>query len=239
MPFTNRFSTPTSVTLVGGLAVSACLVQAEPKQNQKEKGQEKTNQAQGDDWEPLIPKEGLAGWHSKPGKTKDLWQNTGGTIVGENPDEAGSTLWTDKAFDNFELILEFKTPSEDYDSGIFLRGKSHQVQIGISRSRDRDLTGSIYAPKDGRGGYPAKFEEVKKVHKPGKWNKLRIVARGQRIRTFLNGEPAVDYKAKTLPEKGPIGLQLHPNIHIKVLFSDIRLRKLDEQGGANTNDSAE
>lgn len=182
-----------------------------------------------DDGRPIIPEAGLTGWHVADDAHEDHWANVEGVIVGENADERGSILWTDEAFSDFEVTLEYQTDDEDYDSGIFLRADSHQVQIGISRSLQRDMTGCIYAPADGKGGYPGTTDDetIREHHRANAWNTLRIVVRGKRIQTFLNGEPFVDYLADTIPAEGPIGLQLHQGVHMKIRFREVRVRALE------------
>ncbi|EMI19445.1 secreted protein containing DUF1080 [Rhodopirellula maiorica SM1] len=164
----------------------------------------------------------LKGWHTKPNEFASHWTASDGMIIGDNPDKKGSVLWTDDDFADFELVVEFKTDSPDYDSGVFLHGDSHQVQIGISRSLKVDLTACIYAPVDKQGSYPAKSDKVKTVHKPGQWNTLRMVVNGKRIQTFLNDVPFVAYNAIRFPEKGKIGLQLHGGVHQKMLFRNFK-----------------
>lgn len=175
---------------------------------------------------PIFNGEDLTGWKCEPPELKDHWQVKDGVLVGENPDKKGSNLWTTREFTDFELTLSYKALSEDYDTGVFVRAGSHQVQIGISRSLQKDMTACIYAPKDGDGSYPAQSDKVAEVHRVGEWNELRIVVQGSRIQTFLNGVPFVDYTAKTLVPKGPIGVQLHGGVHMKALFRDIRLKDL-------------
>lgn len=176
---------------------------------------------------PLIGV-GLAGWHVDA-EHAGHWSNEDGTILGENENQRGSILWTDGAYGDFELTVEYQTDDEDYDSGIFLRADSHQVQIGISRSLQRDMTGCIYAPADGKGGYPGTTDDetIEEHHRLGEWNTLRIVVMGKRIRTFLNGEPFVDYEADTIPAAGPIGLQLHQGVHMKMRFRNIRVLEIE------------
>jgi hypothetical protein len=164
------------------------------------------------------------GWRCDPADKEGHWKAEDGMIVGENADKKGSVLWTRKDYTDFEFELEYMTPSKDYDSGVFARGTSHQVQIGVSRSLKKDLTACIYAPKDKQGKYPAQSDKVAAVHKLGEWNKLRIVVRGKRIQTFLNGEAFVDYEGKTIKDRGPVGLQLHGGVHMKMLFRNINLR---------------
>ncbi|MBN2450105.1 MAG: DUF1080 domain-containing protein [Lentisphaeria bacterium] len=168
----------------------------------------------------------LGGWQCKPEASADHWRVEDGQIVGENADSKGSVLWTTSEYTDFDLELEFLTPSIDYDSGVFVRGTSHQVQIGISRSLKKDLTGCIYAPKDKAGSYPAVSDKVATVHQPGQWNTLRVVLRGKRMQTFLNGEAFVDYEGRTIPERGPIGLQLHGGVHMRMQFRSLRLQDL-------------
>jgi len=180
----------------------------------------------GDGWVSLIPEDGLDGWSTK---NKDqYWRLEDGMIVGENKDKAESRLWTDEDFGDYELIVQYKTPSDDYDGGVFVRGTSHQVQIGVSRSLKRDLTACLYCPKDGNGKYPQQpHRRVKANHKLGEWNTLRIVTRGKQITTYLNGVMINDYKAVKYPDKGKIGLQLHGGVHMKMLFKTVKIREIE------------
>ena len=188
--------------------------------------------AEDEGWVNLIPEageEGIAGWSVGNERGADHWALTDGVIVGENEDRAGSILWTEGEYTDFELIVEYRTPSQDYDSGIFLRGPSHQVQIGISRSLRRDMTACIYAPRDGQGGYPGQNDNVEDLHNIGEWNTMRMVVTGNRIRTFLNGEAVVDYEARTIPDQGRIGLQLHANVHMVMEFRVVRVREIEAE----------
>ena len=168
----------------------------------------------------------LDGWTCTPEEVSGHWRVEEGMLVGENPDQLASILWTTGQFGNFELEMEYMTPSGDYDSGVFLRGESHQVQIGISRSLQKDMTGCIYAPVDEQGSYPAQTDKIAEFHRAGEWNHLRIMVSGNRIQTFLNGEPFVDYQAVRIPEEGPVGLQLHAGVHMVIQFRNIRIREL-------------
>ena len=170
----------------------------------------------------------LDGWEiSDPKVGADQWLVKDGTIVAENKGGAGTDLWTKKKYQNFEFNLEYKTLSEDYDTGVFLRGGDPQVQIGISGSLKIDLTACVYAPADKKGSYPInKNKEVVKLNKVGDWNSLRIILEGKRIQTFLNGEPINDYKSASIKDNGPIGLQIHKGRKMKVQFRDITVQEL-------------
>lgn len=168
----------------------------------------------------------LDGWESSPAERLEDWKVVGNEIVGANPHEKGSILWTTKMYKDYDLTLDYITETEHYDTGVFLRGESHQVQVGISGSLKKDMTGCIYAPKDKNGSYPAQTDKIAEFHKVGEWNTLRIINTGKRIQTFLNGEPFVDYEGIVIPEEGPIGLQLHPGVNMKVRFKNIAIKEL-------------
>jgi hypothetical protein len=176
----------------------------------------------------LFNGENLDGWECEPAELISDWGVENGELVGENTGEEASLLWTTRSFRDFEAELEYITLSEDYDTGLFLRGMSHQAQIGISRSLQKDMTGCIYAPKDEQGSYPGQTDKVAEFHKIGEWNHLKVIMRGKQIQTILNGEPFVDYVAVNIPDEGPVGLQLHGGVHMKVKFRNITLRELSE-----------
>ena len=161
-----------------------------------------------------------------PPELSSEWRAENGEILGENISEEGSIIWTTKHFRDFEVEFEYMTLSDDYDSGLFLRGESHQVQIGISRSLQVDLTGCIYAPVDELGSYPGKTDKVAEFHKLGEWNHMKVIIQGKRIQTFLNGEPFVDYQAINIVDEGPVGLQLHGGVHMEMKFRKVRLHEL-------------
>jgi len=172
----------------------------------------------------------LDGWECDPQENASHWiVKEGGILVGENPDQEASMLWTRDAFKDYELELEYQTLTDDYDTGVFPRGEGHQVQIGISRSLKRDMTACIYAPKDEKGAYPGQTDKVEEFHKVGDWNHLRVIVQGKRLQTFLNGEPFVDYEGITINESGPIGLQLHGGVHMAVQFRNIKIREFSEE----------
>lgn len=177
----------------------------------------------------LFDGKSLDGWKCDPEELTSHWKAEDGELVGENPDEQASILWTTEEYQDFEVELEYITQSKDYDSGLFLRGMSHQVQIGISRSLQKDLTGCIYAPIDNQGSYPGQTDKVETFHRVGEWNHLKVILKGNRIQTFLNGEPFVDYRALNLVSEGPIGLQLHGGVHMDIKFRNVRIREIERE----------
>ena len=174
----------------------------------------------------LFDGKSLEGWKCDPVEQAADWKAVDGELLGENPTEKASIIWTTNSYRDFEVECEYITLSDDYDTGLFIRGLTHQVQIGISRSLQKDMTACIYAPQDEQGSYPGQTDKVEANHKVGDWNHLKVVATGKRIQTFLNGEPMVDYTGVVLVDEGPIGLQLHGGVHMAVKFRNIKVREL-------------
>jgi hypothetical protein len=174
----------------------------------------------------LFDGKSLEGWECDPLEQAGDWKAVDGELLGENPGEHTSIIWTDRKFRDFEVELEYIALVDDYDTGIFIRGLTHQVQIGISRSLQKDMTACIYAPEDEKGSYPGQTDKVADIHKMGEWNHLKVIVTGLRIQTLLNGEPMVDYTGIALVDEGPIGLQLHGGVHMSVKFKNIKVREL-------------
>ncbi len=170
--------------------------------------------------------EDLTGWR-EPAPNK-WWSVENGILVGrQDPDQEGSVLKTEREYENLIFQGDFKFAG-DVDSGIFLRkGEKWQCQIGVSRKLKRDMTCSIYSSLD--GGYPHRAKGVESLLRKGEWNRIRILAREQRFRIWLNGKLVLDCLDARFPGAGPIGLQVHPNVPgMQVMFRNIRARSLGQ-----------
>lgn len=152
----------------------------------------------------------------------NIWWTAGNGILSakSGPDKKGSILWTEKEYDDFIVQADFKMGEGTVDSGIFLRSEDQQIQIGISGSLKRDLTGSPYVPGK---GYPVEAEGVKDLLKADGWNTMKVQAINNVYTVWLNGQEVVTYTAENAPEKGPIGLQLHPGNEMTIDFRNIRV----------------
>ena len=121
------------------------------------------------------------------------------------------------------------------------RVHGYQVEIDMDAVRGRMWTGGIYDearrgwlfPADGEKGAQglAFSEQGRKVSKNGEWNKLRIVARGASIKTWLNGEPRAAITDSLTP-RGLIALQVHgvgadtAKVGLKVWFRSVRIKPI-------------
>ena len=152
------------------------------------------------------------------------WSVEDGNIWAKSdPAKKGSILWTKKAYGNFVLEGDFLMGDGVVDSGFFLRSEQDQIQIGISGSQKRDLTASPYIPGK---GYPVEAKGVKDLLKTDDWNKMKIQLVDQTYTVWLNGQEVMTYSSENMPEKGPIGLQLHPNNEMTVAFRNLKIGEL-------------
>jgi Domain of Unknown Function (DUF1080) len=127
------------------------------------------------------------------------------------------------------------------------RVHGYQVEIDMDAARGRMWSGGIYDearrgwlfPADGEKGKQGMTfsEQGRKVSKPGEWNKLRIVAVGPSIKTWLNGEPRAQITDGLTP-RGLIALQVHgvgndaAKTGLKVCFRNIRIKPIANTASA-------
>ena len=167
--------------------------------------------------------EDLSGWEVP--EDNIWWKVEDGILnVESGPEQKGSTLWTKAEYGNFVMEFEFKMGKGTVDSGVYLRNSKEQIQIGISGSLKRDMTGSPYI--SGKG-YPVEAEGVKELLDVDGWNAMTIVAKGDDYTVWLNGDFVMQYESESAIEKGPIGMQLHGHRDMSIQYRDIRIAELD------------
>ncbi|MDA0196279.1 MAG: DUF1080 domain-containing protein [Bacteroidetes bacterium] len=143
--------------------------------------------------------------------------------VKSGPDQKGSILWTEKQYSNFIIETEFLMGDGIIDSGIFVRTEDVQIQIGISGSLKRDMTGSPYIPGK---GYPVEANGVKELLKLKDWNTFKVEAIGNNYKVWLNGQQVLNYESEDGLVSGPIGLQLHPGKIMAIDFRNIKIAEI-------------
>jgi len=153
-----------------------------------------------------------------------LWIVRDGVLTGRsNAKKQGSVLWTKKKFRDFTLEFEFRMEGAG-DSGVFLRSLNEQIQIGVSRSLKRDMTGSPYIGT--KRGYPVEAKQAHAIVEKGGWIPMKIEANGDRYRVWIAGKQVLDYRSDTAVPEGSVGLQVHPGVEMKIEFRNLKLRKL-------------
>ena len=169
--------------------------------------------------EPIFNGRDLAGW-SSPDMEK-FWRVENGVLVGENnPEMKGHYLWTEKSYGDFVLEFEVRWTGE-VDTGVEFRVPHIQLQLGVSRSLKRDMSGSVYTGKYPEAG---QAKDAAKLLKPfPEWNHYRLEAKGPVFTVAINGQPAVNYTDEKFIGPGPLGLQLHQGVKMKVEYRNIRV----------------
>ena len=182
----------------------------------------------------------LTGWTAKGGKAK--FEVKDGAIVGTVvPDTPSTYLCTTKDdFGDFIFTAELKW-EVNLNSGVMFRASSRQKgkqeevfgpqaeMEGITG--DRRWSGGVYGQSCGGYFYPLWLEEheaVRSAMKPKDWNRITIFAKGNVVKTWLNGVPAAHWVGDGTYAKGFFGLQVHKAKAGQVMFRNIRVKELDE-----------
>ena len=170
----------------------------------------------------------LTGWE-KYGT--ELWYvDDAGNLVSESgPDKKYGYLATREYYDDFDLTVEFKQVANG-NSGLFFRSfveppvKVHGWQCEVA-PRNHDTAG-IYDPTAAAGCRPSPTRKSRSS-KRASGTRCACASRGDRVQTWLNGEPMVDFRdAKIGAAQGRIALQIHDGGGIKVLWRNFRLETL-------------
>ncbi|MEQ9290234.1 MAG: DUF1080 domain-containing protein [Cyclobacteriaceae bacterium] len=183
-----------------------------------------------------------------------IWSVEDGCIVGqttpENQIEQNTFLIYQVPFSDFELTFKYKIIGGN--SGVQYRAKVLDEQQFVVGGYQADMeaginhSGILYEEK-GRGILAKRGEEVA-IGADGKkdinqfaeskdiqakinmeqWNDYRIVAVGERLQHFINGNKTIDVTDKETGKRADSGifaLQVHKGPDMKVFFKDLKLVK--------------
>ena len=201
-------------------------------------------------WVELFDGETLNGWVQRNGFA--TYRVEDGTIVGRTSEGSpNSFLCTTTHFGDFELEFEVKV-ADELNSGVMIRssqksessgeGRNNragrvygpQVEIEASGAKGAEA-GYVYGEATGRGWLTPEERLVpRKSMRDGEWNAYRIVAKGPRIQTWINGKPIEDLTDRQSFDNHPggfIGLQVHGvrkgTGPFEVAWRNIRIRPLN------------
>ena len=221
--------------------------------------------AETNQWTPLFNGKDLTGWHQVGGKA-DYQVEDGSIVGRAVASTPNSFLCTDREYGDFVLEYEFKvdprlnsgvqfrsnisdTPTVYQVDGKEIkvpanRFHGYQAEIDPDPKRNRMWSTGIYDESRRGWLYPGALggdkeafsEQGRETLKPNGWNKVRIVAIGSSISTWLNGVPRASINDDLSPS-GLIGLQVHniPNkelVGAMVQWRNIRILEVspDEAG---------
>ena len=198
-------------------------------------------------WIDLFDGKTLDGWTVRGGAA--TYEVRDGAIVGTTVDGSPNTFLCRGPFGDFELEFDVKcdkalnsgvqirshvyekdTPQESNPKRIRKAGEVYGYQCEIDRAED-GVAGNFWD----EGRRTKWLDDLS--NKPGAvaafknddWNHYRIVAQGDRIRSWVNGVACADFRDAT-DASGFIGLQVHGikkgTGPYKVSWKNIRLREL-------------
>ncbi len=164
----------------------------------------------------LFNGENLEGWTQRNGTA--TYVVDGDSIVGKTSEGSpNSFLCTEKLYGDFELMFEVKVDTA-LNSGVQIRSQSEgdkpegrvngpQVEISLDK-----MAGYVYGESAGGWMTPDADRKPHDHFKDGEWNAYRIVAKGNRIQTWINDHQISDLNHEERYQshpKGFIGLQVH------------------------------
>lgn len=187
-------------------------------------------------WKNLIIDNTLQGWNIKGGAS--TYEVKDGVITGTTGKNTPNTfLTTNEYYGDFILELEYLV-DPNANSGIQIRsnsfpeynnGRVHGYQVEIDPS-ERAWSGGIF--EEGKRGWLNDLEDntaAKKAFKQNDWNKYRIEAIGDTIKTWINGVPAA-HLIDSETASGFIGLQVHRGkTGTQIKWKNIRIISKDAQ----------
>jgi len=187
----------------------------------------------------------LDGWESRE---TSLWKVEDGCLTGGDEVQKiphNDFLCSRKSFSNFVLRLKIKLTGDPktgmINSGIQIRTQrnpaghevcGYQADYGepawYAGIYDEGRRNKTIAPADMNVVHPA-------IHL-WDWNDYEIRAEGNRIRTWINGVPGVDFTETdpNIPQDGILGIQLHGGGNAKVQVKDVFIEELPPTPNAPT-----
>jgi len=190
-------------------------------------------------FEPLFNGKDLNDWTPKGGTC--TFEVKDGCIVGTcGPGSPSTYLCTDATdFADFIFTCDMKW-EVDGNSGVMFRARERtnsdgtvtlfgpQAEMEGFRT-GRGWSGGIYGQSCGGFFYPlwlVEHREARGALKQG-WNRLTVSARGNVVKTWVNGVPAAHWVDNGSYPKGCFGLQIHKGKQGTILWKNVRIKTLD------------
>ena len=195
----------------------------------------------------LFDGKSIEGWKIRSGIA--TYRVEDGAIVGTTVEGSGNTfLCTERDYGDFVLEFEVKCDPA-LNSGVQIRSHAYDKDTEVTiegrkrkHAADRVFGYQVEIAANGTAGRvydearrgrwldePEPSAEAKAAFKPEDWNRYRVIAQGDRIRTFVNGVPVAEVRDGT-DATGFIGLQVHGikkgTGPFSVRWRNIRIREL-------------
>ena len=185
----------------------------------------------------------LAGWEGDATWWRvEAGEIRGGSLTTKVP--KNFFLATEKSYQNFDLRVKLRLTGTGFvNSGIQMRSvrvPNSSEMSGYQVDYGKGWYGKIY-DESRRNKVIAQSKDAAAVLaavKEGEWNEYRILAEGNRIRSWVNGVPALDYleTEPNIAADGKIGIQIHSGGMAEIQAKDITIEELPPTPGALTWD---
>jgi Domain of Unknown Function (DUF1080) len=171
----------------------------------------------------LFNGQNLEGWEVYG---TEKWTITEGLLNCESGPEKGyGYLATKQSFKDFDLTLKFK-PEANGNSGVFFHSSIVGTKVAGFQAEvapPGHFSGGIYESYKRGWLIKPKKDRVKMA----KWNKMRILVKGNTVSTWINGVQMIHLVDEAIDkESGKIALQIHDGGGIKVSWKDIFIKQL-------------
>ena len=163
---------------------------------------ELTEEEKGAGWKLLFNGTSMDGWKTYKNKENDSWEIVDGTLHCK-PDSLAkrrADILTVDQYDNFELVFDWKVAPGD-NSGVIYRATEEFDEPYLSGPEyqvidDKNYSGGeLTATQTSGSNYDMHAApDSKKINAPGEWNTGKIVANGNHVEHWLNGEKVVEYE---------------------------------------------
>ncbi|HSJ02335.1 MAG: DUF1080 domain-containing protein [Verrucomicrobium sp.] len=140
-------------------------------------------------FQQLFDGKALGGWKVSD-EVKSFWSANGATFKAKaDPAAAGKTLWTEKAYGDFVLCVDWKAPKDPAVAA------AAAATFGVAvRGSEKALSAEVLA-------------KLQAEVKPGIWNRYFLMLKEDRLSVELNDKGVIENVTLTeVPAKGPVGL---------------------------------
>jgi sugar phosphate isomerase/epimerase len=239
-------------TLIGGSAVGQTLDSSQSEWIEKYKKQQNAPKPEEmllntdaepdltEGFKPLFNGKDLTGWTPKGGTC--TFEVEDGSIIGKSVQGSNSTYLSTDAnhYTDFIFTCDMKW-DVDGNTGVMFRAqvrsekKNPETVFGPQAEmegfeKNRGWSGGVYGQSCGGYFYPLWLEEHKAARaalKPDAWNRITISAKGNVVKTWINGIPAAHWVDNGTYPKGFFGLQIHKGKQGTIRFKNIRVKELN------------
>ncbi|MCH2571439.1 MAG: DUF1080 domain-containing protein [Planctomycetes bacterium] len=207
------------------------------------------------EFEPMVRETGLKGWHAVPDDVLSDWSAQDGTILGIAQEDRLSYLVWNQPVSNFVMRFQYRMLTRG-NTGVEIRAKTDTTGKRPFEGYHADL-GHVGIGPQVLGAWDFHFAVRREppcprgtrlvIKENGRiestqisdavsaddickrnWNRVRLIANGNRLRFFINGKlssEVIDQQPQERLLRGFIGLQLHDK-GMRVQFKDLEIKQL-------------